>query len=100
MADYDIPIILARDFCKIYGLDPSAEQVLAQVVESNMLANDIPIGCLTGDRMQHKRRSIAESRNMSTASTNNPDFEDDFDYQFYEQSSPQESSMPIYDHPF
>lgn len=46
VANFDVPLLLAKDFCKIYGLDPGAEQELSQVVESNMLANNIPIGAM------------------------------------------------------
>ena len=107
VADLDVPALLARDFCKIYGLDPSAESVLAQVVENNMISNDIPIGSLSGDNnitprgggglmSDMSRRSFADS---TTYSGHNLDYDDD-DYGFFEHPSPQENSMPLYDHPF
>lgn len=105
VADFDIPILLARDFCKIYGLDPGAEHELSQVVESNMVANGIPIGSLLGDnqrlpddmRNKGNRRSFADS---TTFSSNNLEDLDDEDFTFYENSNPQENSVPLYDHPF
>ena len=109
VADFDDPVLLARDFCKIYGLDPGAEQVLAQVVESNMRSNGIPMG--SGDagdvhsrHNQHTdegghRQSFADSK--TTFSSNNYDLMDDEDYNFYDNaSSPQENSAPLYDHAF
>ena len=101
VADFDIPILLARDFCKIYGLDPGAEHELSQVVESNMVANGIPIGSLLGDnqrlpddmRNKGNRRSFADS---TTFSSNNLEDLDDEDFTFYENSNPQENSVPLY----
>jgi hypothetical protein len=114
VADYDVPVLLARDFCKIYGLDSGAEQVLAQVVEDNMTTNAIPIGserevgddrnnggaddAASTNRRSVNRRSFADS---TTFSSNNLDLLDDEDYSFYDNnSSPQGSSMPMYDHAF
>jgi len=104
IADFDIPLLLAKDFCKIYGLDSGAEQELSRVVESNMLANDIPIGAMLGGNQgladdgasKGNRRSFADS---ATFSSNNLD-EDDEEYTFYDGSVPQEQSVPLYDHPF
>lgn len=44
VADNDVPELLAKNFCKIFSLDESIEQLLTEIVLNNMLANNIPIG--------------------------------------------------------
>jgi hypothetical protein len=53
IADYDVPEMLAKSFCKIYSLNSNIEEMLTEIVKSNMTANNIPMGTSDMDSSIH-----------------------------------------------